>query len=444
MTDKESQFIEFKPNWRDEYLKAIASFANDKGGELIIGMDDRGNPVGLKSAKRLLEDLPNKIRNKLGIIPSFDIQKIGKTDVVKVIVKPSSVPISYDGKFYVRSGSTVQELAGTALSDFLLKRSGNTWDELFEERASLDNLDHKAIEQFKRNAVERIPSIIKESDTKALLQKLKLLKGTQLRRAAVLLFGEQPQNVYLQAIVKIGRFLTNTDIQFTDIVEGNLFQQVENTLEILRSKYLVSNIHFEGIRRRDILEYPYEALREALINALIHRDYSVTSHVQVRVYNDKLIIMNVGRLPPEIPLEKLKTEHPSLPRNPLLAQVFYYSGYIESWGRGTIKIVEHCLAQDLPEPDFKEESGVMSVTFYKDKWTEKNLEKMGLNERQVKAVMYVKEKGKISSKEYQELTNISRQMATIDLSDLANKKIFQKTGKAGRGIAYKLTKLPNK
>ena len=104
----------------------------------------------------------------------------------------------------------------------------------------------------------------------------------------MLLFGENPQKLYPGAYLKIGKFLTETEIQTTDIVEGNLFQQLENSLEILRTKYLVSNIKFEGIHRRDILEYPYEALREAIINALIHRDYLGTSAIQIRVYNDKL------------------------------------------------------------------------------------------------------------------------------------------------------------
>jgi len=153
----------------------------------------------------------------------------------------------------------------------------------------------------------------------------------------MLLFGENPQKLYPGAYLKIGKFLTETEIQTTDIVEGNLFQQLENSLEILRTKYLVSNIKFEGIHRRDILEYPYEALREAIINALIHRDYLGTSAIQIRVYNDKLVIMNEGKLPPEVPVEKLKTEHLSKPRNSLLAKAFYLAGFIESWGRGTIK-----------------------------------------------------------------------------------------------------------
>ncbi len=219
---------------------------------------------------------------------------------------------------------------------------------------------------------------------------------------------------------------------------------MESSLEILRTKYLQSKIKFEGIHRRDILEYPYEALREAIINALIHRDYWGFSQIQIKIYPDKLIIMNAGSLPPEVPMEKLKTNHLSIPRNRLLAAVFYYAGFIEAWGRGTTMIVEKCVEHGLPEPDFKEEHGVMTVIFYKDIFTEENLRKMGLNERQIKAVMYVKEKGTISSKEYQELTNISRQMATIDLTSLVTKRILVKLGKAGRGITYQLPNLPNK
>ncbi|GAG72996.1 unnamed protein product, partial [marine sediment metagenome] len=128
-------------------------------------------------------------------------------------------------------------------------------------------------------------------------------------RAAILLFGKNPQRFYPASFLKIGKFITETDIQSSDIVEGNLFEQITNALEILRTKYLISKIKFEGIHRREILEYPYEALREAIINALIRRNYLGASSIQIRVYSDRLVIMNEGKLPPEVPVEKLKTEH---------------------------------------------------------------------------------------------------------------------------------------
>jgi ATP-dependent DNA helicase RecG len=432
----ESQKIEFKPNWRDEYLKVICAFANAEGGELIIGIDDKGEPLGLKNTKKLLEDIPNKIRSKLGIIPSVDFEKSKGKEIIRIRVNSISVPISYEGRYYLRSGSTNLELKDSELANFLIKKLGKTWDEFVEENISFDDINLETIEKFKKLAVDRIPSIEEEKNYRGILEKLNFFEGSKIKRAMILLFGKNPQKFHPGAYLKIGKFLTETEIQTTDMVEGNLFQQLENTLETLRTKYLVSNIKFEDIHRRDILEYPYEALREAIINALIHRDYLGTSAIQIRVYNDKLVIMNEGKLPPEVPVEKLKTEHLSKPRNSLLAKVFYLAGFIESWGRGTIKIVENCLQQGLPEPDFIEEYGVMKVVFYKDKFTAENLKKLGINARQIKAVMYIKEKGKITNKEYQEINNCSRNTASNDLKRLVENHILKESGIKGAGSYY--------
>ncbi|MEA1946524.1 MAG: ATP-binding protein [Thermodesulfobacteriota bacterium] len=440
MANKESQTVEYKQNWRDDCLKTISAFANSDGGNLIIGLDDKGEPSGLKNVKRQLEDIPNTIRNKLGIIPSVERNKKNRKDIIKITVTPCSVPISYNGKYYLRSGSTVQVLQGKELADFLMKKSGSTWDDIVEERADFNEINNDSIEKFKKYSEDRIPSIIKETNNISLLQKLNLIDDNNLKRAVILLFFNDPQKFYIQSAVRIGKFLTDTEIQTTDIVEGNLFAQLESTLEILRTKYLVSNIKYEGIHRRDILEYPYEALREAIINALIHRDYSGTSQIQIRVYPDKLMIMNEGKLPPEVPAEKLKTDHLSMPRNKLLAKIFYYAGFIESWGHGTIKIVENCIEQGLPEPDFVEEYGVMTVTFYKDKLNKENLKKCGLNDRQIKAVIYVKENTRITNSEYQGLVEVSKRTATNDLDELVQKGLFEKTGTRGRGTFYEIKK----
>jgi len=435
--DMETQNIEFKPTWRDEYLKVICAFANADGGKLVIGVDDNGNLEGVRNSKKLLEDLPNKIRNKLGIIPSVEVERKGGKDIIGISVNSASVPISCDGKYYLRSGTTNLELEGNELTNFLMRRVGKTWDEFIEERASLDDINAETIESFKKSAEDRIPAIANEKDHRVILDKLNLLDGSKLKRAAILLFGKDTQKFYPSAYLKIGKFLTEADLQTSDVVEGNLFEQLESALEILRTKYLKSEIRFEGIHRREILEYPHEALREGIINALIHRDYLGTSTIQIRVYNDRLVMMNEGKFPPEVPVEKLKTEHISKPRNVLLAGAFYKAGFIESWGRGTIKIVEKCLEQGLPEPDFKEEFGVVTVQFYRDRWNDENLRKLGLNERQIKAVMYVKEKGRITNKEYQEIAGVSNKTAYLELSDAVEKGVFVLEG-SGRRIGYAL------
>ena len=129
MPQKESQTIEFKSNWRDEYLKIICAFANTEGGELLIGVDNKGKPIGVKNARKLLEDIPNKVKDILGLIPQVRLENKGRKEILEVKIKPSYAPISYKGRFFIRSGSTTQELKGRELTRFLISKSGKGWDE---------------------------------------------------------------------------------------------------------------------------------------------------------------------------------------------------------------------------------------------------------------------------------------------------------------------------
>jgi len=432
----ESQTTEYKLFWRDEYLKIICAFANTEGGELIIGVDDKGNPVGLKNVQKLLEDIPNKVRDILGLIPQVKLEKKGDKEVIKVKVNPSYAPISYKGQFFIRSGSTTQELKGRELTRFLISKSGKGWDEYIEETATMEDIDISTLDMFRELSKKRLPFAYKEKDNFKLLEKLNLAEEGNLKRAAILLFGKNPKKFYTSAYVKVGKFLTDTDIVSTDDIEGNLFQQVEKTIEILKTKYLTSKIRFEGIYRKEDMEYPEEALREAIINAVIHRDY-MGPHIQLKIYPDKIILWNVGELPKKLKIEELKKNHSSYPRNEILADVFFKAGLIEAWGRGTVKITNECIKSELPEPEFREEFGGFSVYFYKDIYTEENLRKIGLNERQIKAVMYVKERGKITNKIYRELNKVSNKTAYLDLESLVEKKIFSATG-TGKALSYVL------
>jgi len=151
-----------------------------------------------------------------------------------------------------------------------------------------------------------------------------------------------------------------------------------------------------------------------------------------------LILWNEGPLPKDIKIDDLKKSHPSRPRNELLADIFFKAGLIETWGRGTIKITNECKKAKLPEPEFREEFGGFSVCFYKDIYTEEKLRKMGLNERQIRAVIYVKEKGKITNRDYQKEFLVSRQTSTRDLTKLVETKLFKLQGTGKRDICYVL------
>ena len=241
--------------------------------------------------------------------------------------------------------------------------------------------------------------------------------------------------------MKIGRFgKDETDIKFQETEEGNLVSLLPAILSQLDHKFLIKPIDFEGMHRIEKGEYPIAAMREMILNALVHRNY-MGAPIQIRVYDDKISIWNEGILPEGLTLEALWRSHPSRPRNPIIADVAFKGGYIDAWGRGTIKIIDTCKAAELPEPEIIERDGGFLLTILKDIVNREHLEKLGLNERQVKAVLFVKEKEKISNSKYQELFDVSKATATRDLTELTEKwELFGKVGQTGAGTAYTLKK----
>lgn len=435
----EQQNIEYKTSWHDEYLKWICGFANAQGGRIYIGKDDNGNVVGVEDYKKLMDDIPNKIKNNLGITADVNLLQEDDKHYIEIIVQPYTVPISLRGRYYYRSGSVKQELTGASLNEFLLKRTGLTWDEVIEQRATFADIDEEAFRLYLQMAQEkgRMPDT-EGLTAEQIFEKLRLAENGQLKRAAIILFGKDPVRFYPGAFVKIGRFgKDDTDLRFQEVEEGNLIVLLRNVVEQLNRKFLIRPIEFEGMYRIEKNEYPVPAIREMLLNALIHRMY-MGSFIQIRVYDDKISIWNDGRLPDGISLEKLKQPHSSKPRNLIIADVCFKGGLIDAWGRGTIKIIETCLEAGLPEPELIERDGGFLVTLYKDNLTEEQLDKLGLNQRQIKAVLYVKEKGKITNKEYQEINDISSRTATNELKELVEKFGIMGMSGAGAGTFYKL------
>jgi len=449
----ENDKVEFKESWRDEYLKVIASFANNDGGILYVGVKDNGDIVGVpqEDAKKLLQDIPNKIRSKLGITPQvIDERKDGKI-VIRIDVTRSEQPVNFDGKFFRRSGSTTQELTGPELNSFLIEKTGRSWDSLPVE-GTLEDLNFQTIEKWKTLLnKERVPYAVNES-VETLLRKTKLLTlDGKLTRACVLLFGKEPQNYFISAYTRVGRFKDGTTILDSVDIKGNLLQQLDGTLEVIK-KHLnvkfdtsVTELTLEGTRRREIWDYPLDALREALINALVHRDYAdYTSPILIRIFDDEIWFSNPGKLLPPLTTDDLKKEaHDTVHRNPLLADAFYFAGLIEKWGTGTSKMVKLCTEQGLPEPVFSvKEAGLGSFTvqFFKDIYNEENLRRKGLSDRQIKGVVYVKERGIITNREYQEITGVSARTATRDLGLMVSLGILSRTSATGKGAAYVLTR----
>jgi ATP-dependent DNA helicase RecG len=426
----ESQNIEYKSTWRDEYLKWICGFANANGGSIFIGKDDAGKVVGLPDAKKLLEDIPNKVKDILGILVDVNLHKSAKRNFIEIIIEAHPSPVNYKGQYHYRSGSTKQELKGTALDKFLLQKKGKRWDGVPIPKVSVKDLKAETFDFLRKRAFksQRIEEAALSDSDEHLLENLQLKEGSYLKRAAILLFHPNPEKFVTGAYVKIGYFETDTDLRFQDEIHGNIFEQIEKTMDLLFSKYIKAIISYEGIQRVETYEYPKEALREALLNAIVHKDYSGRTTIQISVYKNKIMMWNEGQLPETWTVEKLVEKHSSKPYNPDIANAVFRSGYIESWGRGTIKIIEKCVEAGLPKPSYIYENSGLWVVFNKDIYTADQLAELGLNERQVDALIYFKAKGEIVNSEYLKRYDVTDRTARRDLMELVDKGLLTKTG----------------
>lgn len=366
----ESQNVEFKESWRDEYLKWICGFANAQGGELYVGVRDDGSVCGVANSKRLMEEIPNKAVQLLGVVVDVDLLKREGLDVVRVRVNAYSVPISFRGVYHYRSGATKQELSGVALQDFLFRKTGLSWDDAVCEGAKMKEIDERAIRYFLRHAIEsgRMPEDAKDMSPRELLEGLGLVTDDgMLKNAAILLFGRYPERRFPSAHFKIGRFGDDeTDLMFQDMIEGNILQMADRVVDVLRSKYLISPISYRGLVRVENLEMPESALREAIFNAIVHRNYA-GAHTQMKVWNDRIELWNDGPLLVGFSLDQLQMPHGSRPRNRNIANVFYRAGFIEAWGRGIAKITKGFLAAGLETPTFNEFCGGLQVVLKREK-----------------------------------------------------------------------------
>lgn len=422
----ENQNTEYKERWREEYIKWICGFANASGGKMYIGIDDKGNITGISEVKKLAEDLPNKVKDILGVLVDVNIKNDSDKEYLEIITDAYPYPVNYKGKYYYRSGATNQELKGAALDKFLLRKQGLKWDGTPEPYSKEADLSDLAFKLFKDRASEtqRFDEDVQGDSPHELLEKLNLVDlNGYLKKAAVLLFHPKPEKIFTGATIKIGFFKTDDDLAYQDEVRGSLFEQVDKVMDLLITKYLKAQITYKGVQRKETFPVPVGALREAVLNAIVHKDYSSGIPIQISVYEDKLIIWNEGELPENWTVAKLKVKHPSRPYNPDIANAFFRSGLIESWGRGTIKIFNEAKAAKTPVPIFRYEDNGFYVIF---NFVEVSIQQQVLD--------LIKEDPKITIAEMGNNLNTPVRTMNRILTGLKDEKIIKRSGSKKEGF----------
>ena len=432
----ESQNIEWKESWRDEYLKWICGFANAGGGCIYIGVDDEGKVVGVQNGKRLLEEIPNKIQTNLGFLADVNLLSKNDLEYIEIIVSPSSYPVSYKGEYHFRSGSTKQVLRGTALTEFISSKTGIRWEDSVIEGVDVEDLDKESFDIFRREAVrsKRMTKDDLNMSNAELLDSLDLLKDGKLTRAAVLLFHRTPHKWMFGTYTRIGKFGKGSDLQYQDEVIGSLFMQAERVIELIYLKYLKAPITYDNLTRVETYPFPKDAVREALYNALVHSRWSAGIPIQIRIEDDAMYISNECVFPSDWTMESLLQRHQSRPYNPRIARAFFRAGYIESWGRGIQKIFEVYNEYGTLQPEYVVHSEDIMIKLAAVPISDKHVLKLDSKAEntalKMKIVEYLQNQPTATQKELQEAFNETRTHIQKIVKELVDEgKIERKGGK---------------
>ncbi len=445
----EAQKMEFKESLslKDEIGEEVSAFSNTNLGRILVGVKDTGEVVGVQVGKKTVKDLANYIKTHTDnhIFPKISVEEIKDRKIIVIDVKESpEKPVFFKGKAYKRVGDSTHKLSASEMRK-LAKESGSRvyWDEQICEEASLGDIDWNFVKEFFILRYESLTERKVTGSDKELLEALNCIKNNKPTNAGILLFGKDPQKFFMNSYIALARYKGKREgIERLDYKEfvGNLLKQIDNCDRYVKEHTAVmSRLHPYKVEREDIPEYPLFSIRELIVNAVCHRDYSEQrTKVIVKMFDDHIEYYNPGGLPKEITPENITKKQFS--RNPTIAKVLSKIGYIEELGEGWDKIIEehkkHSLKPKMPEIDTDRYTITVTLFSTKQKFEQEKI--IELNERQKQAVEYLRKHRKITNKEYRRLfPRISTETARLDLKDLIDKDILEKQG-TKKGVFYRI------
>lgn len=250
-----------------------------------------------------------------------------------------------------------------------------------------------------------------------------------------MLLGANPQKFYPNAVLKVARFRSKTLIEDDREIRGCLLKQMNEGFKWIREKLATKFEITQKSDRTTHWEYPLEAVREALANAICHRDYRLEGNVQIRLFDTQLEFWNPGSLLPGLSIEDLLKEHESMPRNTKIAEGFYNSGYIERWGTGTLRMDEFLRGSGHPGPEFETTATRFRLRFRRS-YSSEYLTGLGLNLRQIDLILKLHRDEKITNNLYCTMFDVTKRTASRELAELLEIGLLKKIGSTGKGTFY--------
>lgn len=430
----ESDTLEFKKSLSltESALKSVCGFLNHRGGVISFGRTNTGTIIGVDPSDHSLRKLSQQIASRIKPEVTPDIRVIeeeGKHLIVVTVPEGISKPYYLDGIAYMRTGTENRVMPPDEIKRIILNEHAVPWDDQPCQGATLDDIDEPSVRKFLEQALkERRFDADPSIPVKIALEKLGTLSGGLPTHAAILFFGKDPQRFFTQSEVRCARFkgeeVSSTYLNMS-VLHGRIDQLIEDanrfiTQTIQKAAWVVPG----KMQREEHWEYPPDALREAVINAVCHRDYNSSGNVQIRIFDSRVQVWNPGTLIEGVTVELLKVEHSSRPRNKTIARLLFLTGYIEQWGSGTLSMITACGRDGVPDPQFHEAGNAFVVTFLRSTVNTLLENPEIINHRQHKAIKYLQTHATITRQEYSKIFECNEKTARRDLADLEMKKII--------------------
>ena len=433
----ETNKVEFKTAFNEAVIETLVAFSNSKGGVVYIGVSDNTETKGVVLGKESIAQWVNEIKSKTipQIVPDVEILSIDEKTVILMSVFEYPVkPVSIKGRYFKRVGNSNHLLSVPEVVDLHLQSLNSSWDAYPDSIHSVDDISLDKV-QTSIDAMTRNHLAIVE-DPLSFLTKYNLIRENKLTNASYLLFKK---NESVDTTIELGRFQSEIIIKDSSRTKADVLTQIDQVIDFVKkhiNKEVIITDKAQNIQR---WQYPIEAIREIVINMVVHRDYHLASDSIVKIFDNKIEFYNPGRLPATISVQDLiDNTYRSTPRNKLLADFFKDLGLIEKYGSGIRRILNYFKEDDLPVPEFRNISDGFMVTIFGKKIesvVEKVVEKVveNITDNQKLIIEAIKKNQFISAREIASQVGISQRKIQENISKLKEMGILKRIGPAKGG-----------
>ena len=356
----EGQCTEFKTSFQKEVIASLVAFANTKGGLVLIGVSDASQVVGTEIKAETLQVWINqcKLNTSPSVIPDIEVVEIdGKTIAIIGVDEYPIKPVAYKGRYFKRIGNANHQMTPTEISDAHIKLINSSWDYHPDPIHRIDTISHQKVQIFAEALSLKAP-------IEAVLEKFELTKDGCPTFGCHLLFSK---NDVLLSTIEAGRFASPTVIKDSITSKDTLIEQVTRIMGFIVKHTNKAYIITGNPKREERWDYPMDAIREIVINMIVHRDYRSANDSTIKIFDDRIEFFNPGALLDDLTIEKIKTgNYKSHLRNKQIASIFKELELIEKYGSGVQRVIETFIAYGLPEPVYEAIQGGMAVTVFND------------------------------------------------------------------------------